>query len=280
MIIYIDLLFLEYFIINYLLIEITGRTLKIKSTFLKKSVSSLVVTIYSIVATITKSQILSATIFKLLLAALAICISFKPTTFSDGIKYILVFYVITYFIGGIASSIINTIPVEQICVLIAIAMSYLLIMIMKKILRNSNYICDLKIKINERYVMTKALIDTGHNLNDLITGDTVIIVNENVIREISEELLYVLEGKTLVIPEKYKTKIRMITYSSVGGEGVLMGVRCENVSLYYSGKKIENKNVVVALSKQRIKKVDALIGINLIEGGNVIGNSFVVKANS
>ena len=128
--------------------------------------------------------------------------------------------------------------------------------------------------------MTKALIDTGHNLNDLITGDTVIIVNENVIREISEELLYVLEGKTLVIPEKYKTKIRMITYSSVGGEGVLMGVRCENVSLYYSGKKIENKNVVVALSKQRIKKVDALIGINLIEGGNVIGNSFVVKAKS
>lgn len=280
MIIYIDLLFLEHFIINYMLIGITQKVLKLKSNLFAKIFSSFIATFYSIVVIITQNEILNNTISKVILAILIICISFMPSSVNETIKDTLVFFVITYFVGGIASSMISTVSIEQICVLVAIAVSYFLIMIMKKFLRSSNYICNLEIKIDEKIVSARALLDTGHNLSDLITGDTVIIVNEKVVKELSEELLYVLKEETLSIPERYKAKIRMITYNSVGEEGVLMGVRCEKVSLYYNGNKIENKKTVMALSKQKIKRVDALIGTNLIEGGNVVGNTFIIEAKS
>lgn len=277
MIIYIDILFVKNYIINYFLIEITNKVLKIKSKTIRKHMAALFSTTCSIIIVLYNVQILNNPFSKLILATLTILIAFNPVSINEIAKNIIVFYVITYFIGGIANSIINTFSSKTTSIIIAIMIGYIFIMIIKRFLRISNFIYNVEIEFDGKIFCAKALLDTGHNINDGVSGDTVIILNANKIEQISKNLLDVLNGKLLKIPSAYAGKIRLITYNSIGNEGILYGIRADKVSIYYKGEKIENKNVVVALANKNIKNVDALIGINLIEGGNVVGNSFAIK---
>ncbi len=277
MIIYVDILFIKNYIINYFLIEITNKVLKLNSKPLKKHMATLFTTTYSIITILYNLQALNNPFSKLILATLTILIAFKPVDIDEIVKSIIVFYVITYFIGGIATSIMNTLSSESTSIIIAIMIGYIFIMIIKRFLKISNFIYNIEIEFDGKYYYARALLDTGHNIADLISGDTVVILNSNKIEQISKELLEVLQGKLLEIPNTYVGKIRLITYNSIGNEGILYGIRVNKVSVYYKGQKIENKNVVVALANKNIKNVDALIGVNLIEGGNVVGNSFAIK---
>ena len=183
------------------------------------------------------------------------------------------------------SSIINEISNQYIAAIISAIVCILLFFLEKEILQSNinkeEFYCNIKIIVNGEIIFAKALLDTGNYLQDAVTGDTVIVINENKIEELSEDLVKVLNGIMAEIPNEFQTKIRMISYSSIGNQNdVLYGIKADSVRIYYDGKEIENKNVVVALTKNEFSDFEALVSLNLIEGGCVIGNSFIAKNES
>lgn len=281
MIIYIDVIFLTHLIINYFLIEITEKVLKLNSKITNKLVASVIATLYSLVAIIFNIKCMNGFACKLLLAILIICIAFKPKDVGDGIKITMMFYSITCFLGGVAMSLLYNIENEQLCIFFSIVIFIFLVDVIMKILRRTNFICNIEITINGKAYIVKALIDTGHDLHDAITGETVVIVSEKKIKEISEKLYLMLKGFLLDIPIEYETKIRMITYNSLGmDEGIMYGIKVDRIISYYNGKAFENMSAIVALVEKDFRKFDAIVGLNLIEEGSVYGNSFIAKIKS
>ncbi|MBR2289680.1 MAG: sigma-E processing peptidase SpoIIGA [Clostridia bacterium] len=283
--IYIDILFLEYLIINYFLIEITGVLIREKSKWQDKLLAASITSAYSIFVIVNHLHFATSTICKLILAAVIVLISYRPRDAADVIQKTITLYVVTYFLGGIMTSVIYKITDQHMAMFLSILIGSFLFMIFKAIMKSrikkSNYTCNIKIQINEEIIMAKALIDSGHDLQDTITGDTVVIIKEDKIEEISETLFAVLSGGLQEVPSEFETKIRMITYTSLGNTNdVLYGVKADSVIAYYDGLEIKNKNVVVAMTQNVFKEFDAIIGLNLIEGGYVIGNSSIIKVKS
>ncbi len=282
MIIYLDILFLKHFIMNYFLIEITSKALKQKTKVINKMIATILTSTYSVV-TILYS--LENTIIKILIATIIVLIAYSPREISDLIKDVIMLYVITYFIGGMMTSLINYFPTQTICAILAILIGDFLLKISRKILQDiikkDNYFCNIQIQLGDELFYAKALIDTGHDLQDTISGDTVIIMTNRKIEEFSKELSSVLKGEHIQIPTEYETKIRMITYQSLGNKnGVLYGIKVDKVIAYYDGATIENKNVIMALTENEFQKFDAILGLNLLEEGEKIGNTSIIEIKS
>lgn len=283
--IYIDILFIQYFIINYFLIELTSLFIREKAKTKNKLLSSMIASSYSIIVIIFDLKIAGGLLGRIILSTAIVLITYWPRNVGDVIKKTMMLYIVTYLLGGILSSIIYEIKNQHIAIIVSVTVCVLLILFVKEILRSiinkEELYCNIKIVVNEKLIFAKALLDTGNNLQDIVTGDTVIIINSHKIAEISEDLLKILNGIMVNIPEEFQTKIRMISYSSIGNmNDVLYGIKADSVVVYYDGKEIENKNVVVALTNNVFNDFDALISLNVIEGGYVVGDSFIAKNES
>lgn len=285
MMVYLDIVFIQYCIINYFLIEMTTIILKEKSKIANKIFATIIASLYPIITWLLNISLAEGIFEKLLLSTIIVFLIYKPKNIQDIIIKDIILYTVTYLLGGIFTSFISQIKDQQFAIIISCLICTGLVslskLIMKSIVNKDQLFCNIKIMINNRVIMAKAFIDTGNNLHDLVTGDTVVIINENKIEEFSQELFKILNGIVLDIPNEFQTKIRMISYNSLGNDGdILYGIKADEVSIYYDGKEIKNKNVVIALNKSCFDNFDALVGLELLEGGYVVGNSFIVKNES
>ncbi len=280
--VYIDILFIQYFIMNFFLIEMTSIFLREKSKIRYECLSASIVSLYSIIAVIINMKFLFGALSKIILSIVIVLITFKYENIGDVIKKSISLHIITYLLGGILLSMMNDVNNQSMAIVISLICCICLVLIIKEIFKNifsrEKFSCDVRIIINEKDIIVKAFIDTGNKLKDVVTGDEVMIINENKIAEFSRELFDALRGIMLEIPDEYQTKIRMITYNSIGNQDdVLYGIKADSVIVYYDGKEIENKNVVVAICEDEIKKFDAIISLDLIERGHCVGDSFIIK---
>lgn len=282
MIIYVDILFLKHVIMNYCLITITSKLLKKKTKVRNKIVASLFTSLYSILAILYPLVIWYSVIAKIFLAIVIVEITYRSKELGEMIQDVIMLYVVTYFIGGIMTEIINYIPEQMIGAMLAILIGYVLSLLARKIfhdhIRRENYQCKIQIQLGNELWWAKALIDTGHDLQDTISGETVMIMTEKKIEELSKELSTILKGEAIEIPSQYETKIRMVSYQSIGKqEGILYGIQVDKVTIYYDGAIIENKNVILALTENQFQKFDAILGLNVLEEGEKIGNTAIIK---
>ena len=131
----------------------------------------------------------------------------------------------------------------------------------------------LKIIIKEKEVSLKAIIDTGNFLKEPLTGNPVIIVEKDALKNvISENILNNLENiisGNFNIEEKYLYKIKLIPFTALGTEsGLLLGIKPDGISINYQEKNIQCNNVIIGIYEKKLSKsnkYNALIGIDIIE---------------
>ena len=129
-----------------------------------------------------------------------------------------------------------------------------------KITKN-DLICELIIKIGNKKVRLKALIDTGNSLKYSNTNDNVIIVEKNKIFSEEEFEKYIEEGSD---ENANNTKLRLIPFKSIGKEnGVLIGIKPDEVIMIKDEKITKVENVIIGMYEKKIgTKYSAIIGIN------------------
>ena len=139
-----------------------------------------------------------------------------------------------------------------------------------KITKN-DLICELIIKIGNKKVRLKALIDTGNSLKYSNTNDNVIIVEKNKIFSEDEFKKYIEGGSDENEEKNYKnannTKLRLIPFKSIGKEnGVLIGIKPDEVIMIKDEKITKVENVIIGMYEKKIgTKYSAIIRNKLIQ---------------
>ena len=174
---------------------------------------------------------------------------------------------------------LGTYPLKSIFIgaIIASAILITAFKIVKTKISKKDIYYEVKIYINEKSVITRAMVDTGNMLKDPITGNPVIVVESSLLEEIlPNEILQnidnIIGGEignvTEEIRNKYITKLKLIPYSSLGKQnGMLLGIKADKIEIIKDEEKLQKDNVIIGIYTKSLTKrgeYRALVGIELI----------------
>ena len=286
---YIDIIFLENIIMNYIILYTTGLIVQEKISYLRILISSILGATYVIMLYITQLPIYTNVIIKIVLSVVMIYIAFYPNILKKLIKNIVIFYLTSFCFGGAAYYLLYNVSPQQIkningvlvgeypikiAILGGILGAFVIYIsfkiVKRKIDKNSIYY-KIEIGYNEKNVEVTTLLDTGNLLAEPITKCPVVIIEEKKLLHIlDEESLNILKkgqmDKLDYLEEKLKLRCRVIPFNSIGkNNGILLGFKPDYIKLYNDEeKKIINDVIVCTCSNKFNKKYSGLIGLELL----------------
>ena len=155
--------------------------------------SSAVGSVYTVLAYISNNEFFQSIIMKIMLSIIMLHIAYKTNNIKELLKKIIYFYLTSFVFGGGALAIIYVTNTGKISVhngvifgkytlltiMIGVIVSFIVIIISFTLVKNKiskkDIVCNITIRINDKKIKTKALIDTGNFLKDPITNIPVIV---------------------------------------------------------------------------------------------------------
>lgn len=293
MTIYIDIVLLENLVMNYIILLGTGYIIKARIKHIKLIISSLIGAIYALLAYMEIFPIYANFITKMILAICMIYIAFKPKKIKGLIKELIVFFLVSFSLGGCAFALLYMIKPQEIFVkdgvyigvyplkiallggITGFVITYISFKVVKNHITKNEIIYNAIIKIEEKKLEIKVLLDTGNMLKDPITGDTVIIIEKEKLYDILPlELLNNIDNffefDNKIIKNEYQTRLRIIPFTSVGKRnGMMVGIKADYVSIITDIDEIKKDNAIICVYEKKFSKTDkysGLIGLDILEG--------------
>lgn len=297
MTIYIDIVFIENIIINYIILVATALISKIKIRHVPIFLSSILGGLYSILNYIIPLSLFENIVFKLILSFVMIKIAFYSLNLKRFFKTIIMFYLTSFTFGGASFMLLFLVSPENIIyenghfigtypikvAIIGGTLGFLIIFIVSKIIKNrlesSNLLCELEIFYNGKNNKIKTLIDTGNLLKEPISKEDVIIVEKESLREFIDDKVFreiknIMNGNLIgeVSEELYKYKFKVIPFASLGNEnGVLIGFKPDYIKIYSPEEDVVKNNVLIGIYDGKLSKTNlytSLVGVNILKEGN------------
>ena len=294
MTIYLDIVLLENFVINYIILLATGIINKTKIKVIKLAISSAIGALYAVLSFTSNLQIYEGVFLKILLSVAMIYIAFKPERMKTLFKQLMLFYLVSFAFGGTAFALlyyirpqdilmkngvlIGTYPIK-IAILGAIIgaiIAYIASKGIKNKLNKKDMFCEINIKLDSKVLKVKAMIDTGNMLKEPITGAPVIIVEDKALEDFFPEQILVeseniINGNLSMVDDKYVVKLKVIPFTSLGKQnGMLLGIKADEAEIITEENVYIINNVVVGIYDKPLTKngkYNALIGLDILEGG-------------
>ena len=293
MTVYLDIILLENICMNYIILLATGLILKNKINNIRILLSSLLGGIYAVCSYITKLEIYSTLIMKIILSVTMVYVAFNSKNIKQLLKQLVLFYLTSFAFGGCAFALLYFIKPQNILMkngvyigtyplkvaLLGGLLGFIIINIAFKIIKNrinkKNMFCDIEIYLNNNVTKVHALVDTGNLLKEPITGNPVIVVEkENLYNIMPKEILDNIEeimygSNTENIENEYISKLRLIPFSSLGMQnGMLIGTKVDKVKIDFEDEEISLSNVITGIYTKTLTKnklYNALVGLDLLE---------------
>ena len=289
MTIYVDIIFLENLLMNYIIIYAVAIITKSEIKMLKILLSSIIGSVYAILTYTSALEIYSNFILKIMLSITMVYIAFNAKTLKIFLKQLVIFYLTSFTFGGVAFALLYFINTEKIFrngvligaypIKIAIAGGFIGFIIITTAFKNikgkinkKDLICQIKIKMNSKYVYVKSIIDTGNFLKEPISKIPVIVVEKESLKEVIDSNLLnnlsnIIKGENVDINE-YLSKIRLIPFSSLGKEnGMLIGIKADEIMVYREEENIYIKDAIIGIYEgilSKSKQYNALIGLEAL----------------
>ena len=293
--IYIDIIFLENLIMNSIILYATAIMIKIKPKIVRVIISSAIGSIYAIVTYISEIEIYTSIVLKLILSVIMIYVAFNPPNAKKMWKQLAIFYLTSFVFGGVALYLIYFIKPQEVfirngifvgeyvlkVILLGAIVAFIVIKISLKIIKTKinpkDMYCKIKVKLEDKIIETKAMIDTGNLLKEPITNIPVVIIESSLLegilpQKILNNLENILSGDfsraSEEIQEKYISKLRCIPFSSLGKQnGMLVGIKADEIEVETEDEKRTSNNVIIGIYDKSLTKrgeYRALIGIDFI----------------
>ena len=285
MTVYIDVVFLENLILNVIILYATSLIAKMNLKIIRTLISASIGSIYAIMYYI----------FQIGLSVIMIYVAFNPKEFKTLLKVLILFYLTSFVFGGASLSVIYLVNAQRIniqngmiigkytmnTILTGIIIAFIVIVIAFKIIKSkiskNDLFCDIRFKINNKEIKTKAMLDTGNLLKEPITNIPVVVAEHKLLydvipNEILDNIENILGGDLENISDEVKndyiSKLKVIPFTSLGKQnGILLGIKADEliVEEMNSEKKID-KVIIGIYNKELSKKrtYSALIGIDVI----------------
>lgn len=295
MTIYIDVVIIENMVMNYIILFATGIVLKTKIKHLRLILASLIGAIYSIITYISSIQIYSNMIMKIILSIIIVYIAYNPQSIKIMWKQLIIFYLTSFVFGGAAFALIYIIKPQEILmrnglflgtyplktVILGAIIAFIIIITAFKIVKTKiskkDMFCTINVKINNKEITAKAMIDTGNLLKEPITGKPVVVLEHTILydcipKEILNNLENILGGDFEKVPEnikmEYISKLKLIPFTSLGKQnGMLLGIKPQNIKIINDNLEVEREDVIIGIYNKSLTKrgeYNALVGIEMI----------------
>lgn len=295
MTIYVDVVVMENIIMNYIILLATGIVLKKKVKHIRLIIAGVLGAIYSVITYASILEIYSGIVLKIILSIVIVYISYNSQNLKELWKDILIFYLTSFVFGGAAFALIYIVRPQDILmknglflgtyplktVLLGAIIGFIIIITAFKLVKNKitkkDMFCELEIKLNNKIIKTKAMIDTGNLLKEPITNTPVIVVEHTLLyecipKEILNNLDEILGGDFGKIPEKIKmeyiSKLKLIPFSSLGRQnGMLVGIKPEYIKIEQEEKENKIENIIIGIYNKSLTKrgeYRALTGIEIL----------------
>lgn len=297
MTVYLDIVFLENILMNYIIVFATGVVIKNECKKLRLLIASVIGAIYTIVMYLEIIPIYSNFIMKFILSIVITYIAFNPKSLKKLIKNLIIFYLVSFVFGGCVFALMyflkpqmaqirNGVFVGAYPLKIALVggiISFIIIQISFKLVKSKlskkDMIYDIEVTLDNKSAKIKALLDTGNLLKDPITGYPVIVVEKASLRNIipsnilnnSEKIIGGDISELICDSEFSKTisRFRVIPFSSLGKQnGLLLGIKPDSVNIKLDEKTEKLNNVIVGIYDKSFTKngaYTAIFGIDMLE---------------
>lgn len=291
MTLYVDIIFMENVFMNSIILLATGIILKDSMKIVRNLIGSTIGALYAIIIYVSNIAIYSNIILKILLSFVIVYISFKPTNLKSFFKHVVIFYLTSFTFGGVAFALlyfvrpedilyqngvlIGTYPIKMI--LAGGILGFIIITIafknIKSKLSKQDMFCDVKLKLEEKTLSFKAIIDTGNFLRDPISKAPVIIVEKETLKgflpaEIVDNTHDIINGKNVEL-RAFSQRIRAIPFKSLGKEnGLILGFKLNNALIEYQDIGYRAKNVIIGIYNGKLSrsgKYNALVGLDILD---------------
>jgi stage II sporulation protein GA (sporulation sigma-E factor processing peptidase) len=278
--IYVDVLFLENIIINYLVLALTARFVKRDVRALRKFLGALVGAIY-VILLIAKPELkfYNSIMAKFLLSLFIIAITFnfkKPINF---VKAVAAFYGVSFIFAGSGLAFeymlnegdffdIGLVKIDSkwtvllMSLIVAVIIGKVLWEIVSFSASRSKLILSVKIIFGEKEVKIKALLDTGNSLIEPFNGLPVIVAEIDALKSVLPEDIFnickngngeMIEKIAETISQSYwMCRFRLIPFTSIGNQsGMLLGFKPDKVLVSEKeGEKIVNDSIIALYNKE------------------------------
>lgn len=210
--IYIDVLFLENLIINYLIISLTARFTRVQTAALRILLAALAGALYAVAQFLVLGMsFLSSIPFKILLSISIMTIAFFPYSIRTFLKLISVFYLISFSFAGaiiaftwfygykglnaaqnatlsIAGLFKSNSEYNFFSAILAIGAAIIIFKVFAEVVHvrvaGEKLLVKLRIVIDGKKAETDALIDTGNSLREPVSDLPVVIVDYGVLEHL------------------------------------------------------------------------------------------------
>lgn len=292
MIIYIDIVMLENFIMNFIILIATSIICENKIKIYKITLSAFIGSIYSICTYFIKISNLENIIAKFAISILMTGIALEFSKIKFFIKKLSLFYLTSLTFGGLTFALLFLISPENIVFknnhfigVYPIKVSVLggitgliFISIVSYLIKNkfnqNNIVYDLNIYVGNEKIIAKAYFDSGNLLKEPISNEDVIIVEKNIIDTIdnNEFKSCLNEFENIIVSKKNidicKYKFKIIPYSSLGNEnGILVGFKPDYIEVIGNEKYVRN-DIWIGIYNgylDKTNKFNSLIGLNILK---------------
>ena len=185
--IYLDIVFMENVLMNFIIIFACGFVMKYKIRKWRVTIASTLGSVYTIVMYLNLIPIYSSIVMKIILSVVMVYISFGARNVKKLLKELLIFYLVSFLFGGCVFALLyflkpqlveirNGVYVGLYPIKMAIiggAIAFTLMQIGFKLIKNritkKDMIYEIEIIILNKKVKVKALLDTGNLLREPIT---------------------------------------------------------------------------------------------------------------
>ncbi len=313
MVVYLDVLIFDNMLLNISILMSVSGYMKKEKRVLFIFLSAMIGTAYSVIMALSDaSNVINSWILKFALSIVMVVVAFYPKTIREFMKYTLCFYIVTFIFAGLAIAMVflwgQTLsnngmmyfywssPIKYL--IVVAVLGFWLIKKFIKIIHKKrlvvSQIVDLAISICGSVCVIPALVDTGNELQDPLTGQAVVVVEFNKIKKYlpSEFAEFIETGKEklwnnvndLLLKnetdsrgeQKFAERFRLVPFRSLGCEhGILPAVRSDYIQIL--GEITENnvnkahESVVVCFSLQQLTPDESYFAL--------IGTNFSMKEN-
>ena len=262
--VYADVLFVVNLIVDYFLLKVSLRILKVTTKTWRMVVSAVIGGLFSFYIFLPKSPILIEISAHLLMngVMMLVCMGFK--SFKVFLRGMLIHFGVVCCYGGIMTAlwqifkpkgmIINNsvvyFNISPVVLIITTVFGYYLYMIISKIFAVSSKSakrCNITLYALGKNVGASAIIDTGNSISDIMSDSEIIIADKSVAKALFENL-------DITKDPLLATRYRTIPCNTVSGNSILEGFRCDICQVYLEDKIISLNNPVLAISKTPIKE--------------------------
>lgn len=291
MYVYAEYVLVENIVINYIILHVTKMMTKTKSNKSRLFLSSLIGSLYILVAVFPLFEFMGRFIIKFLVSVLMIIVAFSPEKFNVFLKQISAFYLVSFAFAGTIMGVYyiinnNTLLTKisfsdtselirylTIGIGLAIILIYYIFKYHRSRIHKESFLTDITICLNDRKANLTALIDTGNSLKEPISQKPVIIAEYNALREILPEKLrkMYVEERDLDLNTIAKVmeeigddiKLRLIPFKSIGNEnGILIGFKPDSISIYLENEtKRLKEGIIVAIYNSKLAQDEQYNGL-------------------